>query len=155
MAKIGIVDTTFARYDMAKDAIDEIKKNVAGVSIVRSTVPGVKDLPVEAKKLIEEQKCDLVMAFGMPGKEEIDKTCAHEASLGIIMAQLMTNTHIVEVFVHEDEAENEKELIEICKDRATKHARNAIKLLFHPNELLKEAGMGKRQGRDDVGPLKI
>jgi len=153
--KIGIADTTFARYDMAKDAIDEIKKNVAGISIVRSTVPGVKDLPVALKKLIEEQKCDLVMAFGMPGEEEIDKTCAHEASLGIIMAQLMTNTHIIEVFVHEDEADTDKELIEIARDRSRKHAKNAVKLLFHPDQLKKDAGTGRRQGSDNVGPIKI
>ncbi|RLI93987.1 MAG: riboflavin synthase [Candidatus Altiarchaeales archaeon] len=155
MARIGIVDTTFARYDMASDAVREIKNLVSGVSIIRKTVPGVKDLPVAAKKLIQEEECDLVMVFGMPGKEKIDKICAHEASLGIIIAQLMTNTHIIEVFVHEDEAENEKELVRICRDRAIKHARNAIKLLFHPDELIKEAGMGKRQGKEDVGPLKI
>ena len=153
MAKIGIVDTTFARYDLAQVAISEIKKLVS-VGIVRRTVPGVKDLPVGAKKLIEEEKCDLVMVFGMPGKEEIDKVCAHEASQGIIMAQLMTNTHIIEVFVHEDEATNDKELITIAKNRAKKHAINAVNLLFHPEKIQKEAGLGKRQGRPDVGPLK-
>ncbi len=153
--RIGIVDTTFARYDMARVAIEEIKKNVAGISILRSTVPGIKDLPVEAKKLIEEKKCDLVMAFGMPGKEEIDKICAHVASMGIVQAQLMTNTHIIEVFVHEDEAESEKELLRIAEHRAKEHARNAVKLLFHPRELEKDAGMGKRQGSRDVGPIKI
>ncbi len=155
MTRIGIVDTTFARYDMAKDAIDEIKKNVGGISILRSTVPGVKDLPVEAKKLIEEQNCDLIMAFGMPGKEEIDKTCAHEASLGIIMAQLMTNTYIIEVFVHEDEADTDKKLLEIARNRSIEHAKNAVKLLFHSDRLTKDAGMGKRQGSKDVGPIKI
>jgi riboflavin synthase len=153
--KIGIVDTTFARYDMAKDAIDEIKRNVAGVSIVRFTVPGVKDLPVAAKKLIEEQKCDLVMAFGMPGKAEIDKTCAHEASMGLIVAQLMTNTHIIEVFVHEDEADTGKKLVEVARNRAVKHARNAVKLLFHPEQLRKDAGMGRRQGFEDAGQLEV
>lgn len=152
MAKIGIVDTTFAGYDMAKVAIDEIKKH-ASVAIVKRTVPGIKDLPVEAKKLIEEEKCDIVIVFGMPGKEEIDKLCAHEASQGIMIAQLMTNKHILEVFVHEDEAKNSKELIKICEDRARKHAINAINLLFHPEMLAKYAGMGKRQGSEDVGPL--
>jgi riboflavin synthase len=154
MAKIGIVDTTFARYDMAKIAIQEIKKQVS-VGIVRRTVPGVKDLPVEAKKLIEEEKCDLVMAFGMPGKEEIDKMCAHEASQGLILAQLMTNKHILEVFVHEDEAKTDKELAEIAENRARKHAINAINLLFHPERLEKFAGKGMREGRADVGPIKL
>lgn len=152
MAKIGIVDTTFARYDMGKIAIQEIKKQVS-VGIVRRTVPGVKDLPVAAKKLLEEEKCDLVMAFGMPGKEPIDKTCAHEASQGLIMAQLMTNKHIIEVFVHEDEAETDRELAKICEDRARKHAINAIKLLSFPEKLIKDAGTGRRQGQKDVGPI--
>ena len=84
MAKIGIADTTFARYDMAKAAIDELKKNVSGISIIRYTVPGMKDLPVAAKKLLVEQDCDIVMALGMPGKADKDKVCAHEASQGII-----------------------------------------------------------------------
>ncbi len=154
MARIGIVDTTFARYDMAKDAVEEIKKNVGGVSIIRYTVPGVKDLPVAAKKLIEEQKCDLVMAFGMPGKEKIDKMCAHEASTGLIQAQLMTNTHIIEVFVHEDEAKTEKELLGIMIRRARDHGRNAVKLLFHPDSLVKDAGSGRRQGSEDAGPIR-
>jgi len=153
MPTIGIADTTFARFDMAGAAIDEIKKGVVGVKIIRCTVPGVKDLPVEAKKLIEEKNCDIVMAFGMPGKEEIDKMCAHEASLGIIQAQLMTNKHIIEVFVHEDETD-EKELAKLAENRARAHARNVLKLLFHPERLTKDAGMGKRQGFGDAGPLK-
>ena len=154
MKKIGIVDTTFARYDMAKDAIDEIKKHVSKVKIIRRTVPGIKDLPVACKKLIEEEGCDIVMAFGMPGKEMIDKICAHEASMGLILVQLLTNKHIIEVFVHEDEAKDEKELAWLCERRAREHAINAINLLFHPEKLTKLAGTGQRQGFEDVGPLK-
>ncbi|MCD6330904.1 MAG: riboflavin synthase [Thermoplasmata archaeon] len=153
MKKIGIVDTTFARYDMAKDAIDEIKKNATGVKIERYTVPGIKDLPVAAKKLIEERQCDIVMAFGMPGKEPIDKQCAHEASLGLIAVQLLTNKHIIEVFVHEDEAKDEKELKWLAERRAREHALNALALLFNPEELTKKAGTGQRQGFEDAGPL--
>lgn len=154
MKKVGIVDTTFARYDMAKDAIDEINKNITGVEIIRRTVPGVKDLPVACKKLLEEEDCEIAMAFGMPGKEEIDKTCAHEASQGIISAQLMTNKHILEVFVHEDEAKDEKELARLCENRAREHAHNLIKLLFHPEKLTEKAGTGQREGFRDAGPLK-
>jgi len=152
--KIGIADTTFARYDMASAAIDELKKNLGGIGIARYTVPGVKDLPVACKKLIEERKCDIVMAFGMPGKEAVDKTCAHEASLGIIQAQLMTNTHILEVFVHEDEAETEKQLAKLMEKRAREHALNAIKILYRPEQLTREAGTGQRQGGRDAGSLK-
>ena len=153
MARIGIADTTFARYDMAKEAIDEIKKEVGGVSIVRRTVPGVKDLPVACKKLLEEEECDIVMALGMPGKEEKDKVCAHEASTGIIHAQLLTNKHILEVFVHEDEGATDKELLEIAINRSREHAKNAVRMLFSPGEMTKRAGTGRRQGKEDAGPL--
>ena len=154
MKKIGIVDTTFARYDMAADAINEINSNVTGIKIIRRTVPGVKDLPVGCKKLLEEEGCDVAMAFGMPGGKEIDKVCAHEASQGIITAQLMTNKHILEVFVHEDEGEDEKELAWLCERRAKEHAQNLIKLLFRPEKLTREAGTGQREGFKDAGPVK-
>lgn len=152
--RVGIADTTFARYDMAGEAIDEIKKQVTGVKILRYTVPGVKDLPVACKKLLDEHDCAAAMAFGMPGKEEIDKVCAHEASQGLIQAQLMTNKHILEVFVHEDEAEDEKELAVLCKNRAREHARNLVNLLLHPERLTKKAGTGQREGAPDAGPLR-
>jgi len=152
--KIGIVDTTFARFDMASAAIDEIKKNATNIEIIRYTVPGIKDTPVAAKKLIEECGCDIVMVFGMPGPTEIDKMCAHEASMGLILVQLMTNTHVIEVFVHEDEAKDEKELAWLAERRAREHAINVIKLLFRPQDLTKLAGTGQRQGFEDVGPIK-
>ena len=151
--KVGIADTTFARYDMGAAAIAELKKN-ASVKIERYTVPGIKDLPVASKKLIEERGCDIVMALGMPGPEDIDKQCAHEASLGIIAAQLLTSKHIIEVFVYEDEVETEKELAWLADRRAREHAQNVLKLLFKPEELEREAGMGEREGFEDVGPLK-
>lgn len=154
MKKIGIADTTFARYDMAKAAIDEIKKNATNIKIERYTVPGIKDLPVAAKKLIEERKCDIVMAFGMPGDKPIDKQCAHEASIGLILTQLLTNRHIIEVFVYEDEAKDDKELKWLADRRAREHALNAIALLFNPDELTKKAGTGQRQGFEDAKPLQ-
>lgn len=152
--KVGIADTTFARFDMGAAAIDELKKN-ASMRIERHTVPGIKDLPVAAKKLIEERKCDIVMALGMPGATPIDKTCAHEASLGLIQAQLMTNTHVIEVFVHEDEAKDDKMLAELAGRRTREHTQNVIKLLLKPKLLEKDAGMGKRQGSEDAGPLRL
>ncbi|MHC1594660.1 MAG: riboflavin synthase [Methanotrichaceae archaeon] len=150
--KIGIVDTNFARYDMARAAIRELRRGCSA-QVERRTVPGVKDLPVAAKRLIELEGCDVVMALGMPGPQEIDKTCAHEASTGLIMAQLMTNTHIIEVFVHEDEAGDEHELASLAEQRTREHAKNVIKLLYHPEELTREAGTGQREGFEDAGPL--
>jgi riboflavin synthase len=153
MARIGVADTTFARYDMAREAIDQIKKEAGGVTIVRRTVPGVKDLPVACKKLIEEEECDIVIALGMPGKEEKDRVCAHEASTGIIHAQLLTNKHILEVFVHEDESATDKELMNIAINRSREHAKNAVRMIFHPDDMTKRAGTGRRQGKEDAGPL--
>jgi len=154
MKKVGVADTTFARYDLGAAAIDELRKN-ASVKIERYTVPGIKDLPVASKKLIEEKGCDIVMALGMPGAADIDKQCAHEASTGIIAAQLLTSTHIIEVFVYEDEIEGEKELAWLADRRAREHAQNVIKMLFKPQEMEREAGMGKREGFEDAGPLKV
>jgi riboflavin synthase len=154
MKKIGVADTTFARYDMAKAAVDELNSNASGFKIIRYTVPGIKDLPVACKKLFTEQGCDIVMALGMPGPEPIDKQCAHEASLGLIQTQLMCNRHIVEVFVHEDEAKDEKELMWLADRRTREHALNVIDLLFHPENLTRKAGKGLREGFEDAGPLK-
>jgi riboflavin synthase len=151
--KVGIADTTFARYDMAKAAIRAFKA-AASAEIVRYTVPGIKDLPVAAKKLLEEEGCDAVMALGMPGPAEKDKMCAHEASSGLILAQLMTNRHIIEVFVHEDEAPDEKTLAWLAEKRTAEHAQNMAWLLFFPEKLTRLAGTGQRQGYEDAGPLE-
>jgi len=153
MKRIGIADTTFARCDMAKAAIRALKKE-ASLEIARYTVPGIKDLPVAAKKLLEEEKCEIVMALGMPGPAALDKMCAHEASSGLIMAQLMTNKHIIEVFVHEDEAADDKTLAWLAERRTAEHAENAIRLLFYPEKLIKMAGTGQRQGYEDAGPIE-
>jgi riboflavin synthase len=153
MKTIGVVDTTFSRVDMGGLAIDELKRTGTGFKIERRTVPGVKDLPVASKKLIEENAADIVIALGMPGREEIDKVCAHEASTGLIQVQLLTNKHIIEVFVHEDEAKDEKELAWLAERRSREHAKNAYDLLFRPERLVKSAGKGLRQGFEDVGPI--
>ena len=152
MKKIGIVDTTFARYDMGKAAADELKQ-ICTAKIIRRTVPGFKDLPVEAKILLEEEDCDIVMALGMPGAEPIDKQCAHEASQGLIQAQLLTNKHIIEVFVHEDEAETDVELAKLADKRSREHALNVYRMIFKPKQLERLAGTGQRQGGRDVGPI--
>jgi len=151
MKKIGIADTTFARFNMAKSAIDELQSNATGFKIMRYTVPGMKDLPVACKKLFEESNCDVVLALGMPGAQPIDKQCAHEASMGLIQTQLLCNKHIIEVFVHEDEAKNEKELAWLTDRRVREHALNVLDLLFKPENLTKNAGKGLRQGFEDAG----
>ena len=154
MKRIGIADTTFARVDMGAIAIDQLKKLGTGFKVERYTVPGVKDLPVACKKLFSERQCDLVMALGMPGGQEIDKVCAHEASTALIHVQLMAEKHIIEVFVHEDEAKDAKELSFLAEQRTREHAANAYSLLFKPEELTRKAGTGQRQGFKDAGPIR-
>lgn len=153
MAKIGIADTTFARINMAQFALNILKKSKH--KLVRYTVPGIKDLPVACKILFDKYNCDIVIALGMVGTKPIDKQCSHEASLGIQMTQLMTNKHVIEVFIHPDEAKNHKELYAIAKNRTEKHAINVLALLKSKTTLTKFSGMGRRQGKEDEGPVKI
>ncbi len=147
----AIVDTTFSTVDMGGVAVETLRGLGVGADrIHRVTVPGFKDLAVACKRLIE-QGCAIAVACGMPGPEPIDKQCGHEASLAIGQAQLMTSTHILEVFVHMDEARTDAELIAVCRNRVAEHAANAYWLVERPGELLKRAGTGQRQGFSDVG----
>lgn len=150
---VGIVDTTFARFNMGEAAVDELRKIGSELEVVRRTVPGIKDLAVECKILFEEEDCDLVVACGMVGAAPIDKQCAHEASLAIQWAMLATNRHVLEVFVHEDEAKDERELAWLMERRTREHAVNAHWMLVEPEQLRMKAGMGLRQGFDDAGPI--
>lgn len=150
----GVVDTTFARVDMGSVAQATLEaQGVDADRIVRRTVPGFKDLGVAAKKLIEEEGCDIVVACGMAGAAAIDKQCAHEATQGIQLAQLLTNRHVLEVFVHTDEAEEDRDLVAVCRNRAAEHALNAYWLMEAPDELGRRAGTGQRQGFEDEGPV--
>lgn len=151
--KLGIVDTMFARVDMGAIAIDELGKNYPDIGVERRTVPGIKDLAAECKKLLDGG-CDSCLALGMVGGAPIDAQCAHEASLGMQQAKLLTGKHIVEVFVHENEAWSGKEFVEICDNRVRRHAHNAVLLVRGPEELVKRAGMGVRQGKENEGPIE-
>ena len=154
MKLIGVADTTFARFDMAASFISEIGSIGDGYRIERYTVPGIKDLPVACKKLFDERACDLVVALGMPGPKPIDKQCAHEASMGLISVQLMVNRHIIEVFVHEDEAGDDSELSSLADRRARDHAVSAYDILFRQKALQARAGSGTRQGKSDAGSVE-
>jgi len=74
-------------------------------------------------------------------------------SMGLVMVQLMTNKHVIDVTIHEDEAEDEKTLMMIAENRVREHVRNAVDLLLNPKRLQKIAGTGQRQGYPDVGPI--
>lgn len=153
--KIGVVDTTFARFNMGNAAEEELKKLGGELDVLRRTVPGIKDLAVECKILFEKHGCDLVLACGMVGRMPVDKTCAHEASLAIQWTQLAVNKHVLEVFVHEDEAKDEKELGWLMDRRTREHAVNAWNLVFDPEALRAQAGTGQRQGFADAGPVPL
>lgn len=159
-ARVGVADTTFARVDMGQVILDQLasyaEQEDVTIETVRRTVPGFKDLPVAAKKLVDEEGCDLVIACGQAGPEEIDKQCAHEASLGLQRAQLATNTHILEVFVHMDETPpgEDARLRWVAENRAREHALNACWLLFEPDRMTELAGTGQREGFGDEGPIE-
>lgn len=157
--KIGVADTTFAQFDLyqsVEKAFNNAKQQDPSlkIEIVRYTVPGIKDLPVACKSLLTNNKCDIAIALGMPGPMPIDRQCGHEASLGIQHAMLMTNKHILEVFVHFDEESDPKKLVALAHDRAYKHAQNALALLKGRTTLTPFAGKGLRQGKEHVGSLE-
>lgn len=138
----------FARVNMGAIAIATLEsRRLHGEAFawVRRTVPGFKDLALAAKLLVERDNCKIVVAMGMPGPAELDRMCAHEASLGKMATQLMTSTPILEVFVHEAEGNGDSaKLIAICQDRCAKHALNAYDMLFQPESLVLRAGCGVR-----------
>jgi len=153
--RIGVADTTFARWDMAGAVADELEGQPGAFDVVRVTVPGIKDLPVACKKLIERDGCDIAVACGYVGGAPIDRECANVADHALQQVQLMTNTHVLGVFVYESEAKDEQELARLCDQRAREHAVNAWRMLFKPGELTALAGTGQRQGYEDAGPLGV
>jgi len=150
---IGVVDTTFARVDMARPAIEVIMENIPRAKIIRYTVPGIKDIPVAAKKVLE--KADIAMTLGWVGASLIDKYSYLAMSVGLMLVQILTGKHIIDVTVHEDEAESEEELYRVAINRAKEHALNLVTLLLKGGEgLTPYAGRGLRQGVPDVGPIR-
>ncbi len=154
MRTIGLVDTTFARVDMARSALAALRGAGSGFKVVRRTVPGIKDLPVACRQLFAHDRVDLCLALGMPGKAEYDRVCAHEASLGLMFAGVLEAKPVVECFVFEDEAKDDRELDRLARRRAEEHALNAFHLLFRPKVLARSAGSGLRQGFPDAGPAR-
>ncbi len=152
MAKVGIVDTMFARVDMYPFVIEAFSDVGWAPDVVRRTVPGVKDMPVAALQLLEGG-CDIVMTLGMGGGADVDYTCVHEACTGIQGVMLKTGKHVVDVIVHRNEAKGEKEFFDICRNRAYKHAVNVYWLMEAPEELTKRAGTGERQGFESEGAI--
>lgn len=173
MKRIGIVDTTFSRVDMGGVALKTLRERAKDVELVRTVVPGVKDLPAAARRFYDEG-CDLVIACGMVGAEDVDKVCGHEASLGLMWLRTHFGRPLLEVFVHMDEpfahdklgkvvkrpetpeemAHYERELRHLAIERTREHAVNAYYMLYEPQKLIAMAGSGQRQGYEDAGPIQ-
>jgi riboflavin synthase len=154
LRKIGIVDTSFSRFDMAASAIGELKKCGGGFEILRYTVPGIKDLAAGAKILFD-RGADLVMTLGMVGRQTVDKDCALAADFGLQMVQATTGKHIIGVMVHEEEAADEAKLAWLFDRRTREHAVNAYDLLLRPEAIRARAGTGQREGYPDAGPIRM
>jgi riboflavin synthase len=152
--RIGLADTTFARVDMARSALRALGATGTGYRVYRRTVPGIKDLPSACQGLFREEGVDLALALGMPGRAEYDRTCAHEASLGLQQVSLAEGRPILECFVFESEASDLTELDLLANRRAAEHAENAWNLLFRPRALARRRGSGLRQGFADAGPAR-
>jgi len=152
--RICVVDTTFARVDMGGLAVRELERLVPGARVYRRTVPGLKDVPVEVLRMVEEYGCDAAMALGWVGGTMTDKYTYLVYSMSLQLVQLMKKIHVIDVTVHEDEAGSEEELYRIAVDRVRKHAYNLYLLLLRPSELTRMAGTGRRQGGPDAGPLR-
>ncbi|QKQ99823.1 riboflavin synthase [Metallosphaera tengchongensis] len=149
----GVVDTTFSRINMGEIAVRTIRAEDRDAKIMRYTVPGIKDLPVAAKRLIEAG-CNGVITLGWVGKSQLDKYSYLATSIGLITVQILTSKHVIDVTVHEDEAEDEESLVKIAEDRARKHSLNLVKLVRDgPNSLTAQAGKGLRQGYENAGPI--
>ncbi|MCK4326845.1 MAG: riboflavin synthase [Candidatus Diapherotrites archaeon] len=153
--KVGVVDTMFARVDMYPFVVQAFQDVGWEPEIVRRTVPGVKDMPVEALDLLEKEGCAIVLTLGMGGGEPVDYTCVHEACVGIQGVMLKTGKHVIDVIVHRNEVKDDLEFYKLCKNRAYKHAVNAYWLLSKPEELTKRAGTGERQGLDNEGQIAV
>lgn len=173
MRRIGIVDTTFSRVDMGAIAVDTLRQHAKAADIKRVTVPGIKDLPAAARRFYDEG-CDLVIACGMVGAEDVDKVCGHEAGMGLMWLRTHFGRPLLEVFVHMDEpferdllgkvvkrpgtpeeiARYEKDLKQLAIERTREHALNAYYMLYEPHNLTAMAGTGQRQGYEDAGPIQ-
>ena len=161
--RIGVVDTTFARINMGDVALATNADEAPDAELGRVTVPGVKDLPAACRMMLDAG-CDAVLACGWIGPETIDKTCGHEASLGLMQLRVMFGRPLLEVFVHEDEAplrrsrkgpdHDVKTLAYVARERTREHALNACWMLLDPERLIRMAGTGQRQGFEDAGPLE-
>lgn len=153
MTRVCVVDTTFARVDLGGLAVQALQKFFSGAIIARFTVPGIKDIPRALKNLMLREECDAGMSLGWVGPSMNDKLSYLAYSIGLQMLQLELLKPVMDVTIHEDEAE-ESLLPHIARDRVEKHAENLYLLLHDPRKLESRAGRGYRQGHAHAGPIE-
>ena len=153
----------FARYDMGAAARDELASCPGygeTFEVVARTVPGFKDLAVAAKVLSSARAAGSSWPWGCPARRPSTSSARTRPSTGIMSAQLMTSTPILEVFVHEDETDDPAELARLFENRSRAHARNAYWMLFAPEELRAARGPGRAPGlrrrrTPERGPARV
>ncbi len=151
---VGVIDTTFSRVDMGSVAEGVLREELPEYRVERYTVPGIKDIPGAARRMLD-MGCDGLITLGWVGPAEVDKLSYLAMSVGLIVLSVLTGKVIIDVTVHEDEASSPSELKEIAISRARAHAENLAKLLKGGPEALRSlAGKGIRQGRPSVGPIE-
>ncbi|MCS0316076.1 riboflavin synthase [Vibrio diabolicus] len=157
MKKIGIVDTAYSRVDMATVILNQFESQQRAdcqpIELVRTTVPGHKELAVGALKLMEEQQCDVCIVLGWVGPKDSDHTSAHEAALAIAMAKVKVSSHILECFVFESH-HDESELVEISKNRAKAHLNSALLLASDKEGYTVPSSIGDREGEPNAQVLE-
>ncbi len=149
---VGVVDTMFARVDMGSAAYEVLRERLPRYRIVRITVPGAKDLPGAARRMLDKG-CEAVITLGWIGRREADRVTYAVSSMGLVLVGVLTGKIVVDVTVHEDESDDPAELKRIALERARDHAVNLAYMLTKPDELVKRAGKGVRQGYPDAGPI--
>ncbi|MGC9072111.1 MAG: riboflavin synthase [Acidilobus sp.] len=138
---------------MGSIAEETLRELLPEYRVMRYTVPGIKDIPGAARRMLD-MGCDGLITLGWVGPAEVDKFSYLAMSVGLIVLQVLTGKIIIDVTVHEDEASTPSELKGIAINRARAHAENLAKLLRGGLEALRPlAGKGVRQGRPNVGPI--
>ncbi|MEB3757352.1 MAG: riboflavin synthase [Desulfurococcales archaeon] len=149
---VAVIDTMFSRVDMGSIAYKVLREELTSYKIERWTVPGAKDLPGAARRAID-RGCDAVITLGWIGKREADRITYAVSSMGLVLLGVLTGKIIIDVTVHEDEADDPSDLKRIAEERARDHAVNLALLLKDPHALVRNAGKGIRQGYPNAGPL--
>ncbi|MGI0117721.1 riboflavin synthase [Zooshikella sp. RANM57] len=157
MKKIGIVDTAFSRVDMAKFAIQQIEqaKQICNSELtwLKATVPGHKEVAVEALRLLEQEQCDICIVFGWVGPKALDLTSAHEAAIALAMAKVQARKHVLECFIFESQHEQDA-LFEAASQRAVAHAKSAISMITDDPAWVVHSSIGDREGEANASVLE-